>query len=96
MIVKKGDIEYQIASEYNYYQKDVQNIINALITIIRDNVACGKTVQLRGLGTFCPGTRKWKGKIYPIVKFFSTKGFKQQMRQVQETQEAAFSNNEEK
>jgi hypothetical protein len=79
-LIQKTEIVHKIAMENNYYMHDVKKIINALIDIIRNEVAAGKAVRISGLGIFRPAFRRWSSKIYPVVKFSAARTFRDMLR----------------
>lgn len=72
----KKDIVDQIAKETGLDKQEVQLVIEALMTVIKDTVANGEDVCLRGFGTFTRKKRAFKnfhaapGKWIPIPEHY--------------------------
>ncbi len=55
----KSDIVKRIADKYPHlYQRDVENIVNAILNEITEALANGNRVELRGFGAFSVKNRK--------------------------------------
>jgi integration host factor subunit beta len=58
-IVIKSELVQRMADRNPHlYQRNIDNIIDAILGEIADALACGERVELRGLGSFPPSSAK--------------------------------------
>lgn len=55
--MNKQDLIRVVANKADISQKDTGKVINAMIEVITEQVACGEQVQIIGFGTFEKRTR---------------------------------------
>lgn len=60
--ITKTDLIEKIYSNTKFEKNDVQKIVVQFLDSIKSSLECGKTVELRGFGTFEPRLRKGRDK----------------------------------
>lgn len=58
--ITKNDLVESISLNTNIYKKDIASVVDALFEVMKEELAQGSTIELRGFGTFEPRLRKAK------------------------------------